>query len=75
MIVDYVAKEGDEEKEQVLNFEIMLHKISGLCNNSEVEEIIGMVLDWNLHTDENMLKILCDLDLEHIAAQHMFSYP
>ncbi len=68
MIVDYVAKEGDDPGEQVLNFEIMLHKISGLCNNSEVEDIIGMVLDWKLHTEENMLKILCDLDLEHIAA-------
>jgi len=53
----------------------MLHKISSLCNNSEIEDLIGMVLEWKLHTDENMLKILCDLDLEHIAAAHMFSYP
>jgi hypothetical protein len=57
-----------------LNFEIMLKKVNQFCNNSQVEEIIGLVLGWKLNTEENILKILCDLDLEHIASRYMFVY-
>ncbi len=57
-----------------LNFEIMLHKVNVLCNNSQVEEIIGIVLDWKINTNENILRILCDLDLEHVAGRYMFVY-
>jgi hypothetical protein len=60
--------------EKYLNFEMILHKVNALCNNSQVEDIIGTILDWNIETDENILKILCDLDLERIAARYMFTY-
>lgn len=53
----------------------MLSKINALCNNSQIEDIIGQVLEWKISKDENILKILCDLDLEHIAAKYMFTYP
>ena len=73
--MDYQEKEGEDPVETLLTFEIMLRKVNVLCNNSEIEDLIGSVLEWKIHTDENMLKILIDLDLENIATKHMFTYP
>ena len=76
IICDFQFENSEDEKgPKQINFSIMLSKINKLCNNSQVEVIIGKVLDWSIETDENILQILCDLDLEHVAAKYMFTYP
>ena len=49
-------RDSDMEKgAKKLNFQIMLQKVNKLCNNSQVEGIIGKVLDWAIETEENIL--------------------
>ena len=71
LIVDYEDEEGDLIS-RFLNFEMIIEKVSSFCFNSEVEQVLASILDWKFTTEENILKILVDLELEHLAAKYMF---
>jgi len=71
LIVDYEDEEGDLIS-RYLNFEMIIEKVSNFCYNSEVEQVLASILDWKFTTEENILKILVDLELEHLAGKYMF---
>lgn len=68
----------DEEEENEDDFRLTIEKLIIKVNNyfdfHTGEEILNTILNWKFETQDNILKILCEIGYERIAAKFMNEY-
>ena len=70
---DSADDESDNTTRQY-TIEELLQKIASTFTPKEAEELLTKVLSWNFPASSNLLKLLCDLQHESVAARFMQHY-